>query len=511
MADNDPYGLFGDDDEPPRAKKRPRTLARDVEQPAAETMVEDADPADPYGLFGSDDKPATAPDADLKHGPPPGPAGQPALRAGNQREHAWYEPLLEGVQSFAQGGALNLGDEAAGAMRWGLGKAGLMRDVGSLEENMGVMKADADRVTRENPYAHGAGQAVTGMAAGLAAGPSVSGQAAMQGLLSGASEYADSRGVGHSLGATTLGGLAGAGGAALGKGAARLFATSPQAAQSAELEAIKRASSSRPPAPPAQWPPGHPGIAPEVTPRPLPAGPRAPMPEPPPPKGPEYYAGQLDLTPPPRTPSAPTVEATYEPPGGDWTSDLTAPPRAPSIPEASERELQQIALRRAQNEMQPTKLGRGMRAGSTLAALGGHPALAAGMRGASALMQPGARASAIESGYLVPNAAAGLRTRMGSEIAWELGAPAAYGGKVNAQDGEQVAYATGPTLNYALSATLHAGRTGLSAKDEQDLTSAVVAGDDKKIAAIDFRLKQKYPAYARQVERALRDLNEGDD
>lgn len=141
-------------------------------------------------------------------------------------------------------------------------------------------------------------------------------------------------------------------------------------------------------------------------------------------------------------------------------------------------------------------------------ALGGHPLPAAGLRAASALVSPGVREGALKSGYLVPNPSAALRTRMGAEAAWEMGAPAALESKVNAQDAEPVAYADGPTFNYAISETLHGGRTGLAPEDEQALTEAVVQGNDDAIRATSFRLRQKNPAYARQVERALRSYNE---
>ena len=73
---------------------------------------------------------------------------------------------------------------------------------------------------------------------------------------------------------------------------------------------------------------------------------------------------------------------------------------------------------------------------------------------------------------------------------------------------EQVAYGDRNTLNYALSAALHGGDTGLSQEDEATLTKAVVAGDQDAINAADFRLRQRYPAYARRIERELRALNE---
>jgi hypothetical protein len=65
-------------------------------------------------------------------------------------------------------------------------------------------------------------------------------------------------------------------------------------------------------------------------------------------------------------------------------------------------------------------------------------------------------------------------------------------------------------LHYALQATLASGRAGLSPEDEQALTEAVVQGDQAAISATDFRLRQRYPAYARRVERELRAYNEED-
>ena len=106
------------------------------------------------------------------------------------------------------------------------------------------------------------------------------------------------------------------------------------------------------------------------------------------------------------------------------------------------------------------------------------------------------------------NENARMAGRLGSEAAWEMGAPGLTGSKVNAQDREPIAYGDRNTLNYALSAALHGGDTGLSQEDEATLTKAVVAGDQDAINAADFRLRQRYPAYARRIERELRALNE---
>ncbi len=82
--------------------------------------------------------------------------------------------------------------------------------------------------------------------------------------------------------------------------------------------------------------------------------------------------------------------------------------------------------------------------------------------------------------------------------------------KAYAQDSGEapVAYAGPATTNYALSAVLSSGASGLSPADEQTLTSAVVSGDDAKIRAADYRLRLANPAYARAVERELRSYQE---
>lgn len=102
------------------------------------------------------------------------------------------------------------------------------------------------------------------------------------------------------------------------------------------------------------------------------------------------------------------------------------------------------------------------------------------------------------------NPVAAALGRYGSELAWESGASRAKGD----DGGEPTAYAGKASLNYAVTAALHGGNLNLSPADERALTSAVVNGDDAAIRAADFRLRQRYPAYARRVEHELRDMNE---
>jgi hypothetical protein len=812
MADRDPFGLWGTappsdkyglwGGDAPR-KKRTRSKkpqARDVEQPSSPIREEEDD----------DNDLMPEPDAspDLSRGPPPGAAGKTELQKGNQREHAWYEPLLESATSAVQGASGNLLDEATAGARWVGDKLGLSHSGNSYEENLALHKADLDRITRDYPYGHGAGQMVTGMAASAAAPGTKLAQGGVQGALSAASEYADSRDPLRAAGAGVVGAASGVGGTWLGGKLAKLGATSREAAQMRELEDIARQARGTPgrpapsgpdysPVPEAalapsdaapltaapQGPPrplpiergapydplarssapmpeprpisanGRPppydpyaGAAPEVPqaprpqpnpaemaypydpraagaspmpssgpPRPLPSGsgapydplaaqasPMAPTPAavaseaavddlkdpvvrtalevftptlakrstapelaewaqkvvehklPPAAEsallrawtkrvkdvlpnvdperlmthgasgeadiveelGPKYALGELnapkDALPRPRTGepsgkssldyllgdvdaptnaiSRPRLGGGVEPapeyrlgdvdapmgtpsprvrggsgpllpeyalgdvPGapldalprprtggtprdsyalGDLVSEPPAaalpagppnyrlgdlstnpPPRAPSMPAGTERELQEIALKRAAQNAPPDLLGSAL--GVAKGVVGGRsPTAALALRGAGALNKlrtPGMRELALQSGDLVPNERYGMAGRMASEAAWELGAPAVHGGKVNAQDrDEKVAYADQATVNYALTETLHGGNTGLSQADEQALTSAVVKGDDDAIRATDFRLRQRYPGYARRVERALRNLNEGED
>lgn len=113
----------------------------------------------------------------------------------------------------------------------------------------------------------------------------------------------------------------------------------------------------------------------------------------------------------------------------------------------------------------------------------------------------------IERGLALPNEVAGRRMSAATMGAYT----AASGGTDRVARGQDaVAYADAPALHYALSETLSSGDTGLSQEDQEALTSAVVRGDDQAIAAIDFKLRQRVPGYARRVERALRQLNEED-
>lgn len=71
-----------------------------------------------------------------------------------------------------------------------------------------------------------------------------------------------------------------------------------------------------------------------------------------------------------------------------------------------------------------------------------------------------------------------------------------------------VAYADQPTTNYAVSAVLSSGRSGLAPEDEAAITRAMVEGNEQQLRAHDFRLRMQNPAYARAVERELKSYQE---
>lgn len=572
MSGPDYGGFFTDD--PPKKKKRPRTRAREVEQPSVGHGADEANPPDYGGFFADKEKdaPAAAPDADLKHGAPPGPAGTTSRSPGPGRDRtsAWYEPLLESVGSYAQGAALNLGDEAtAGA--YAVGDAlGLTHSGNSYEENADIYKRDADRITNRYPIAHGAGQATIGTLAGMAAPNGALTQGAVQALLGAGSEYADSRDWKKAGIQGGISGAAGTAGAWAGNQIAKRFAVvdpvknailrgpvSPDdmvkaptpdilARGGAPRELVQTLEAQPRPLPndvPTSYDPlaAQQMATPVGTPRPLPV---PDGPTPPPDAVARLLRGsngkfqkilpmELDTTPAPQLARMPEEGARYS---GRW--DVNLPPDAPldfapkprvgsAPPIESTPSLPPIEARRVPTgPVEPIDIGApswdlassaqrqaATPPGATLdhmLAVGSHiPGLSLPSRlGRAGLrMIGGPDAAAREAGVYLNDPARQL-ARGGFEAGWEMGAPALMGRKVNAQDGEQTAYATAPTLNYALSATLHQDQTGLSPQDEAALTRAVIAGDDKQIAAVDFRLRQKYPAYAQQVERELRSLND---
>ena len=103
-------------------------------------------------------------------------------------------------------------------------------------------------------------------------------------------------------------------------------------------------------------------------------------------------------------------------------------------------------------------VGRAIRAGGRMVGVG----------------QPSARQLAIQSGALVPNQAV-----------------------------KQVAYATAPTLNYALQEVLSSGRTQLPPKEQQRLTGALTSGDQSAINSAWHQVQQTAAGFARAVRDTL--------
>ena len=104
-------------------------------------------------------------------------------------ERSWYENLLDTSASVLQGATGGYADEIAGAGRYALGKLGVMPEVGDLQENVDAYQAGTGAMTKEHPYAHGAGQAALGAGAAWAAGPAVLAQGAAGALTGAAGEY----------------------------------------------------------------------------------------------------------------------------------------------------------------------------------------------------------------------------------------------------------------------------------------------------------------------------------
>jgi hypothetical protein len=55
---------------------------------------------------------------------------------------------------------------------------------------------------------------------------------------------------------------------------------------------------------------------------------------------------------------------------------------------------------------------------------------------------------------------------------------------------------------------LSSGRSGLPPKAERDLTSALLAGDSDKFNAMNFKLQQRHPGYAKRLQDELNSLSE---
>jgi hypothetical protein len=70
------------------------------------------------------------------------------------------------------------------------------------------------------------------------------------------------------------------------------------------------------------------------------------------------------------------------------------------------------------------------------------------------------------------------------------------------------AYAGQPAMIYSVQSVLSSGDSGLPANAERDLTSALLAGDEGKIDAVNFKLMQRFPGYAKRLQEQLTSLSE---
>jgi hypothetical protein len=125
---------------------------------------------------------------------------------------------------------------------------------------------------------------------------------------------------------------------------------------------------------------------------------------------------------------------------------------------------------------------------------------AMGALGGKALGMAGAAAP-----KLAPMVAPALRA-LGTAAAPVAGAAAGRVSKAQAQ--ADVAYGTAPTMAWAVESVLTSGDSGLEPKDEQQLTEAVMSGDEDRVIAANFSLSQRSPAYAARLRRELESLQE---
>lgn len=82
-------------------------------------------------------------------------------------------------------------------------------------------------------------------------------------------------------------------------------------------------------------------------------------------------------------------------------------------------------------------------------------------------------------------------------------------GAASSSAGHVAAYAGMPTLSWGVQSVLSSGRSKLPPEAEQQLTEAVLSGDDNKVIATNFKLQQRYPGYAKRLQDEIDSLNNG--
>lgn len=449
-------------------------------------------------------------------------------------EESWMDTLL----AAGQGAVGNVGDEAAGAVRWGLGKAGILPDVGNFEENLHAADAQMDGIVGRHPYAHAAGQIGLGVGAGLAAAPvgaaagagALASQIGAAGAVGAASELGNSHesydDLTRAAGAGAVGmattGLLGGAASKLGKAAIpRQQSVLKRAVTGGDDDAAKvldqllGGSTSRGG--------GQKGInlltergralsgggTPDIAKISAAAGKsaeesltraelqdlaqRAPQQM-------SRYLDDLD-------------DLTMDYKGHAWTGNGAKPGQSPfrgflgrrdellSYADPASREATENALRQHAADTALSRLGT---PATKSLAFGKND-----LSWESVLAKVGSKALD-KAAFNFPQSMGGTVGGMSAAVDGAGGALAGMSGpsKAGAQD---KAYAGEPTLAWTLQSVLASGQTGLDPQDEQRLTEAVVEGDMRKIAAVDYQLKQRSPAYAKRIEDELRRLNEDEE
>jgi hypothetical protein len=632
--DDDPYG-FGSTAAPPRAKpKRRRAEAPPQIDPAApdtEPLPVDAPEGDddPYGFF---TPPPSATPAAMGPPAPMGPPRPPPPRPTQQPT----DPL-DGLLRDLKGGYLGAMQGASGNA---LDEAVEYLTPDSIDELLkfavpGGKRGIADALRtagEEYPVPRIAGNTALGMAAGLAGGPSVLGQAAVGGALSGASEWFDSHNPWRAAAASGTGAaLSGVLSKVGNWGANKLSRTRTGQALHEIEQAGREAGQHAPPAPqvpgpeltPEVVPPRPQGLPDYHNPPPMPDAPEAPiplgdpkprsLPPPTPPPAPGPMGPFPEGPPRPNTPDYARQGSYYEPGYG-------APEGAPSPPVRGQQSLMlgEPPPPYDPGDIDPTvieSLGKGPdpRTGGPQVDLdellrpdyrlegmpeGIEGALSRGPRPRTGgfvddlAREPGYQVGELENGAreaakrgfqpnnfdpppadyelgvlepVVPRetrpmtaienaqlseklmverklakgaAGIGIGEKITEKLlgvgAWVPGPvgktlgmartglqasqiarsgvpdPAAklYANEGARALGQQTAYATAPTLNYALQAVLSSGQTKLPKGEQDELTSALVSGDQGAISSAWFRAQQTVPGFAREVQDTLNSLTE---
>lgn len=106
--------------------------------------------------------------------------------------------------------------------------------------------------------------------------------------------------------------------------------------------------------------------------------------------------------------------------------------------------------------------------------------------------------------------ASGPGTREGGMVGNELAqglADSATPAKAQDSPGEDKAYATPATFGQALRVVVSAPTSGLPREAAQALQEAAMSGNPQDAAALDYQYRQRYPEYARAIEKHLKGLN----